>query len=185
MASRIVVDLISSDSDRIDLISVFLKQCFQKYAPSWLPDNEACLRQLYASLETGRHSRVMLDGDANPIGWIGAITDTDTWEIHPIAVSPSHQRKGIGKLLVNDIENLARQSGAVSVWAGTSDETHSTSFSRIDLYQEPKKCFENIQAPNDHPVNFWLKTGYSLVGVLPDEEGLGKPGIHFAKRIVG
>ncbi|MFT7245504.1 MAG: aminoglycoside 6'-N-acetyltransferase I [Candidatus Azotimanducaceae bacterium] len=90
----------------------------------------------------------------------------------------------IGKLLVADIENLARESGAVSVWAGTSDETDSTSFSRLDLYKEFAKAFENIEPPDDHPVNFWLHGGYSIVGVMPDEEGLGKPGIHFAKRVV-
>ena len=99
-------------------------------------------------------------------------------------MSPRYQSTGIGKLLVADIESLARESGAVSVWAGTGDETNSTSFSRFNLYQEAAKSFENVEAPEDHPVKFWLAVVYSIVGVLPDEEGLGKPGIHFAKRIV-
>jgi aminoglycoside 6'-N-acetyltransferase I len=184
MTSRRIVNLEASDPARIAFISQFLFECFRKYAPTWLPDNAACLKQIFGSLEPGRHSRVMLDENAEPIGWIGAITDSDTWEIHPLAVSPHHQQKGVGRLLVADIEDLARASGAVSVWAGTSDETNSTSFSRFDLYKEPERSFDNIEAPGDHPVNFWLKVGYSLVGVLPDEEGLGKPGIHFAKRVV-
>jgi aminoglycoside 6'-N-acetyltransferase I len=184
MPTHVIFDLERSDLKRIKLISEFLPECFKKYAPTWLPDNEACLNQIYSSLDSDRVSRVVLNEDDHPIGWIGAVADEDTWEIHPIAVSPHHQRSGIGRLLVADIENLAREAGAVSVWAGTSDETNSTSFSRVDLYKEPAKAFENIEAPEDHPVNFWLKAGYSVVGVLPDEEGLGKPGIHLARRIV-
>ena len=126
----------------------------------------------------------MLDDNQEPVGWIGAITDTDCWEIHPIAVHPDQQGRGLGRRLVADIETLAREAGAVSVWAGTSDETGSTSFSGVDLYQHADRALNNVEAPRDHPVSFWLGAGYSIVGVRPDEEGLGKPGIHFARRIV-
>lgn len=179
-----IEDLEETHLDRIERISEFLFDCFSKYAPLWLPDRNTCVKEIYSSFESGRRSRVLLDEDDHPIGWIGAITDEKLWEIHPIAVSRQHQGKGLGMRLVADIQQLARESGAISVWAGTSDETGSTSFSRIDLYEEPSRSFNNIEAPEDHPVRFWLKAGYSLVGVMPDEEGLGKPGIHFAKRIV-
>ena len=33
-----------------------------------------------------------------------------------------------------------------------------------------------------HAVGFWLRMGYSLVGITPDAEGTGMPTIHFAKR---
>ena len=179
-----IVDLEESEKDRIDRIANFLFDCFTKYAPAWLPDEKACQKQIQDSFESNRRSRVAISEDGHSVGWIGAITDKAVWEIHPIAVSPSHRRLGLGRRLVADIERLARAEGAVSVWAGTSDETNSTSFSSIDLYSEPGRSFENVQAPPDHPINFWLGVGYSIVGVMPDEEGLGKPGIHFARRIV-
>lgn len=184
MSSRKIIDLKASDLDRIVAISGFLFDCFQKYSPKWLPDQEHCIKQIHDSFNVDRRSRVMLNEDGQPVGWIGAIIDDDSWEIHPIAVSPDHQGRGVGKMLVADIEDLARSTGAVSVWAGTSDETNSTSFSRIDLYNELTRAFENIEAPDDHPIKFWLKIGYSLVGVMPDDEGLGQPSIHFAKRLV-
>ena len=118
------------------------------------------------------------------IGWVGAIVDQDVWEIHPIVISPAARRQGAGRRLVADVEVLARQAGAVAVWAGTSDETNDTSFTRVDLYEQPERAFEHIEAPADHPVRFWLGIGYRLVGFMPDEEGLNKPGIHFARRIV-
>lgn len=86
-------------------------------------------------------------------------------------------------MLVDDIANLARLGGAVAVWAGTSDETGSTSFSHADLYRSPTAEMVDFRVPRDHPVNFWLAIGFTLVGVLPDEEGLAKPGLHFARRI--
>jgi|TARA_Y100000294_G_C8522107_1_gene323331 aminoglycoside 6'-N-acetyltransferase I len=90
---------------------------------------------------------------------------------------------GFGRKLVEDLSSLAKSSGAVSIWAGTSDETDATSFSRYDLYKNMVEAVQNISAPPHHPIYFWLKMGFSIVGVIPDEEGLGKPSIHFAKRL--
>lgn len=178
-----IVDLLPSDEDHVNEIAQFLYECFRKYAPEWVPDLESCKKEIQESFQPGRRSRVLLTEDGRAAGWIGAITDEHLWEIHPIAVSPQDQRLGYGRMLVTDFISLAKESGAVAVWAGTSDETHSTSFSRIDLYRNASTALENFNAPEDHPVNFWSKVGFSLVGVMPDEEGLGKPGIHFAKRI--
>jgi aminoglycoside 6'-N-acetyltransferase I len=88
-------------------------------------------------------------------------------------------------MLVEDISELARAGGAVSVWAGAGDESQSTSFSSANLYRSPTAAMVDFDVPDDHPINFWLGVGFTLVGVRPDEEGLGKPGIHFARRIAG
>ena len=178
-----IVDLEKSDKDRVDQIAGFLYRCFQKNAPEWLPNLESCRQEVNKSFQTDRRSRVLIDSHGIALGWIGAITDESLWEIHPIAVAPSQQGNGYGLVLVSDIVELARNSGAVAIWAGTSDETGATSFSSIDLYKYPASALENFSAPRDHPVSFWSKTGFSLVGVMPDEEGLGKPGIHFAMRL--
>jgi len=178
-----ITDLDKGNKERIDQIAQFLFQCFRKNAPEWLPDSESCKQEINKSFQPNRRSRVLMDDDGIACGWVGAITGKFLWEIHPIAVAPSKQGNGYGLLLVSDIVKLARKSGAVAIWAGTSDETNATSFSAIDLYKNPSSAFENISAPRNHPVSFWSKTGFSLVGVMPDEEGLGKPGIHFAMRL--
>ncbi len=176
-------NLHESDQSWIEQLSKFLPNCFSKYFPRWVATSGASIEQIRKSFERGP-SRVVVDQDEQVLGWAAAITDETQWEIHPIAVSPKHQRQGLGRILVEDLEYLAREAGAVSVWVGTSDETYSTSFSRIDLYQDAGSSLTHWEAPTDHPLRFYLGVGYSLVGVLPDEEGLGKPGIHFAKRIV-
>jgi aminoglycoside 6'-N-acetyltransferase I len=178
-----IIDLHEEDTARVEQIAWFLYSCFQTNAPAWLPDLESSRREVAKSFQPEKRSRVLIDKDGMALAWVGAITDENLWEIHPIAVAPDQQGNGMGMALVSDIVELAKNSGAVAVWAGTSDETGVTSFSKIDLYKYPASALENISAPRDHPVSFWSKTGFSLVGVLPDEEGLGKPGIHFAMRL--
>ena len=179
-----IIDLLETDAAQIEQVAQFLYACFRKYAPGWLPDIVACREEVQESFQAARRSRILLDDQGRPIGWIGAITDENLWEIHPIAVAQQAQRQGYGRLLVEDVVALARESGAVSVCAGTSDETASTSFSRMNLYQDAAAAIRDFEAPADHPVHFWLKMGFSIVGVQPDAEGPGKPSIHFAKRIV-
>lgn len=178
-----IFDLKKTDTVLIRQISEFLFECFKKYSPEYLPDIAACKSEISESFN--EVSRVMVNNHGEAIGWIGAIKGKYVWEIHPIAVSPPEQSKGLGQRLVKDIIRLAKEQGAVAVWAGTSDETGVTSFSGIDPYNSlfNNMTLDKIEAPTDHAVTFWFKAGFSLVGLLPDEEGLGKPGIHFAKRI--
>ena len=182
--SNTIVNLTHSHLDLIEQISHMLFECFQEFAPDWLPTLNDCREEILESLEPQRVSRVLVDEKQNVLGWVGAIPHVNVWEIHPIAVSPTVQRKGYGELLVNDIAELAKSGGAVAIWAGTSDETNATSLSRADLYKDPFGALQNITAKPNHPIHFWQKAGFTLVGIMPDEEGFGKPGIHFARRIV-
>jgi aminoglycoside 6'-N-acetyltransferase I len=40
-----------------------------------------------------------------------------------------------------------------------------------------------IENRRDHPFAFYRKLGYTVVGVLPGANGLGKPDIFMAKRV--
>jgi aminoglycoside 6'-N-acetyltransferase I len=181
---RRIVTLNETDLEHIETIASFLFDCFRKYSPEWVPNHDACLQEVRDSFEPGKRSRVCLDENDCAVGWIGAIEDEDVWEIHPIAVAPNSQRNGLGYRLVEDICTMARESGAVAVCAGTSDEVNATSFSQVDLYNGVSDALKDFTVPPDHAINFWLRAGFSIVGVEPDGEGLGKPSIHFSKRIV-
>ena len=41
----------------------------------------------------------------------------------------------------------------------------------------------SVTAPESHSLRFWQRVGFSIVGVIPDAEGIGQPGIHLAKRV--
>lgn len=178
-----IVDLEENDADRIDQLAHVLLESFARFSPDWLPTLEDAIEEVTESFEPGRLSRVLVNEADDVLGWIGAFEDEHAWEIHPIVVAPDQRRHGFGAMLVADILALARDAGASVVWAGTSDETGATSLSSADLYSDPLGAMAGLTAAPDHPVHFWRAQGFTLVGVLPDNEGRGKPGIQFAKAV--
>ena len=40
-----------------------------------------------------------------------------------------------------------------------------------------------IRNLNNHPYEFYQKVGFTIVGVIPDANGFGKPDIMMAKRV--
>ena len=158
---------------------------FKAHAPNWLPSETDAKRQVLRATESDRISQVLLSPDATPIGWIGVIPihHGRIWEIHPLAVSPTKQRQGYGSMLVREVERLASERGVLGLMAGTSDETGATPLYGIDLYQNPFAVLSKLTGAEHHPVTFWRKIGFTIVGVVPDAEGRGKPAISLAKRI--
>lgn len=53
--------------------------------------------------------------------------------------------------------------------------------SRRDLYADPIGALATMTAERTHPVGFWLRMGYSLVGMIPDAERPGVPTLTLAK----
>ncbi len=73
----------------------------------------------------------------------------------------------------------------MTLWLGTDDESGMTSVSDTDLYPDPLQKLINIKNIKKHPYEFYIKCGFSIVGVMPDANGIGKPDIYLAKKIIG
>ena len=119
------------------------------------------------------------------IGWAGLLhAYCKVYELHPLVVRHDWQRKGIGTILLNEIANAAKEKGGLTLLAGADDEAPGgeTSLANVDLYEDlPTKmaAFE----PGTHQSAFYMKQGFTLVGVVPDANGIGKPDIQLAKRL--
>ena len=83
------------------------------------------------------------------------------------------------RYLLRSLRDLEREREAGDV----DDEDYQTSLSGIDLYPTPFEHLARIRNVRGHPYEFYLKVGFSLVGVLPDANGPGKPDIFMAKRL--
>lgn len=149
------------------------------------PTLEGARAEVLESLEEGRVSLVALDDDGHAGGWIGAIESYNgcAYEMHPLVVHEAWQGQGLGRRLVQELEERLRATQAVSIYLGTDDADYRTNLGGIDLYPEPLKHAERIESTNNHPVVFYRKMGYVVVGVLPDANGFGRPDIFMAKRI--
>ncbi|MFL4971834.1 MAG: GNAT family N-acetyltransferase [Xanthobacteraceae bacterium] len=130
-----------------------------------------------------------LDG-MDVVGWIGRICHSRTaWELHPLAIHPSHQGRGFGTGLVTLLEDEARRAGVCTIWLGTDDDFGGTNLFDIDLYPDVLEHLRRL-APagrrplsGRHPYTFYRRLGYTVVGVLPDVDGFGRHDILMAKRI--
>ena len=123
--------------------------------------------------------------DGQLIGWTGLRPMYEkTWELHPMAIVPEYQRKGYGRILMNELEKEAGKKGIIGITAGSDDETNSTSLSDKELTGD--NIFEeikNIKNYKNHPYEFYRKCGFIIVGVIPNANGLKKPDIWLWKDI--
>ncbi len=126
--------------------------------------------------------------DEEVLGWCGILPsyDGNVFELHPLVVTGHMQRRGIGAMLVNAAEEAARERGAITMWLGADDDEAGgeTSFANVNLYDDLPKRIKEFD-PGTHQAAFYLKMGFSIVGVMPDAGGIGKPDIYLAKRLRG
>lgn len=180
-----IVDLPAGDADVIRQAATLLFEAFKGHAPNAWPDMDAALEEVHEALEPEKVCRVALNDQGEVLGWVGAIPqyETTAWELHPLVVHPVHQGRGIGRALMADVEEQVRARGGLTIYLGTDDEDFRTSLSQVDLYENTWEHIANIRNLNRHPYEFYQKMGYTIVGVLPDANGWGKPDIWMAKRV--
>jgi len=180
-----IVDLVGHDREMIGRLGPLVFEALKQHAPNWLPTVNDATLEILESLTPGRLSRVLLNSSHEPVGWIGIVPHSGgrVWEIHPIAVATAHQGKGYGRVLIEDVERHAREQGVLTLWAGTSDEMGSTNLHDADLYADPAAAISGIESIRPHAWEFWASVGFTVVGLMPDAEGRGKPSIVLAKRV--
>lgn len=152
--------------------------------PSGWHDRRAALVDVANILEDG-FARAAID-DGRLLGWAGALEQYHgyVWELHPIVVRPEHRQRGIGRALVDAIENEVGRRGGCTLTLGTDDETAMTSVAGVDLYPDVLQHLKELRdLGRRHPFLFYQRLGFVVTGILPDANGFGKPDIFMSKRV--
>jgi aminoglycoside 6'-N-acetyltransferase I len=164
-----IVDLQPNDRTAIQQATTLLFESFKEHWPKAWPTLEAARREVEESFGPDRLSRIAVDEHGTVLGWIGGIRQYDG--------------RGIGRALVTDLEEQVRSRGGLTIWLGTDDENQLTSLAGVALWPNPLEHLANIRNLAGHPYEFYQKVGFTIVGVLPDANGPGKPDIFMAKSI--
>ena len=181
-----IITLTKESDDLIRQAAQLLVDAFREHWTDAWPSLEDGLREVDEMLEAERICRAAIDPDGNLLGMIGGIPQYDglVWELHPLAVQPAMQVKGIGKTLVQDFEEQVHLRGGLTITLGSDDEDNMTSLSNVDLYENPWDKIKNIRNLKHHPFEFYQKMGYVITGIVPDANGTGKPDIIMSKRVL-
>ena len=180
-----IITLIPDNELIIHQTAQLLMDAFREHWPDAWPTLDEATKEVHEMLEAERICRIAIDEQGNLLGIIGGIPGYDghVWELHPLAIQPSMQGKGIGRALVEDFEELVRQRSGLTITLGSDDEDNMTSLSNVDLYENLWDKIKNIRNLKGHPFEFYQKLGYVITGAVPDANGRGKPDIIMSKKI--
>ena len=149
---------------------------------------EKAAEEIHEALEEGRICRVAVDETGRALGWVGGKhVYARVWELHPLVVHPDSQGRGVGSALVRDLGERVRERGGITLQLGTDDETGATSAYGQDVYEDIGGHIARLRIVDArwrHPLEFYRKLGFSVIGLMPDANGIGKPDILMAKRVV-
>lgn len=183
-ASWEIITLSAERSDLVERTAKLLYESFEHRSAAW-PDLDSACREVHVALEPHRISRVAVTPSGEVVGWIGGIPGYDghVWELHPLVVDARYRRRGIGRALVQDLEVTIAARGALTLWVGADDENHETTLADVDLYRNLPDALRDVRNFGDHPLDFYRRVGFQVIGVMPDANGPGKPDIFLGKRV--
>jgi len=180
-----IIDLSVEFPEILDQAARILVEAFKDHWPNAWPGLVEAQEEVKEALLPGRIARAAVTEKGMVLGWVGGIPEYDgnAWELHPLAVDPKFQEKGVGRALVNDLEERILEQGGITIFLGTDDEDNMTSLGGVNLYTSVFESLLSIENKKRHPYEFYQKMGYVIVGVIPDANGFGKPDILMAKCI--
>ncbi len=178
---RALADLEPQELERAAHILV---QAFAEMAPAAWPTMAEARQEVKECMDSQYLALAAMD-DSELVGWIGARPQYDghVWELHPLAVAVDHQRRGIGRALVQALEAEVRLRDADTIILGTDDEAGWTSAANTNLYGCVWQHIRELRNLKNHPFAFYQRLGFEVVGLLPDANGPGKPDIMMAKSV--
>jgi aminoglycoside 6'-N-acetyltransferase I len=179
-ASIVIHDLTPDETAATEQAAALLVAAF----PHWIATIEEARDEVREALQPGHVCLTARSGD-DVLGWVGAIPQySHAWELHPLVVREDTRGQGVGRALVAALEDRLRARGALTLYLGTDDDglIPGTTAGGIDLFPDPLSHAAMLEAI-DHPVAFYRQVGFTVVGLIPDANGLGKPDVLMAKRI--
>jgi|GEM_PF-56053 len=134
-----IVPFSATDEVQLAQAARVLYRAMEPITDAW-PTLEAALGEL---IDLARRRETILLVALDIVGEVTGIIGGEprypghVLEIHPLAVDPDHQRRGIGRKLLQGLEAAAIAAGYHTLLVGADDETGATPLGGKDLYPDP------------------------------------------------
>ena len=134
-------------------------------------------KEVQECLAPDKIARMAVEGET-VLGWIGGRERyaRHLWELHPLVVRRERQRQGIGRALVEDLEEHVRARDAHTILVAADYEPG------IDLYANVLEHLRGVKNVRDYQYEFYERCGYVILGVVPDANGFSN--IYMVKRML-
>ncbi len=99
-----------------------------------------------------------------------ADTGSTSWRTRAEALETVHESLGADRVSRVVLDDDGAENGRTTIGGR-------------DLYPDPLLAAASVAGTAQHPLEFYRKLGFVVVGVLPDANGFGKPDIFMAKRV--
>ena len=178
-----ITTLCVDNTSRTSEVALLLLDGFRGISDAW-PDTASAHHEVVTN-STSTHVSLIACVDEAVVGWVAANPQYDghAWELHPLVVAPAFRRRGIARALVTTLCAQVKAKGATTLFVWCDDEGGYTSLSGTTLYPDPLVHVAQFTASSSHAAGFYRALGFSLCGVLPDANGIGKPDILFSLRV--
>ena len=178
-----ITTLCVDNTSRTSEVALLLLDGFRGISDAW-PDTASAHHEVVTN-STSTHVSLIACVDEAVVGWVAANPQYDghAWELHPLVVASAFRRRGIARALVTTLCAQVKAKGATTLFVWCDDEGGYTSLADTSLYPDPLVHVAQFSATSPHAAGFYLKLGFSLCGVLPDANGIGKPDILFSRRV--
>jgi aminoglycoside 6'-N-acetyltransferase I len=177
-----IVDFAALDTDQLAQAARILRQALPS-PTAFKGPGEAEAEVVKMRGRTERFGFAALEAET-VVGWIGAIRGySHSLELHPLVIDPLRQRQGHGRALLEALVARARDEGFLAIHLGADDDFGGTSIFGQQAFPDVVGKIGEIIADEHHPLDFYRRCGFEVVGLIPDANGPGKPDILMAMRI--
>ena len=180
-----VLPLDPADAAAVERAAALLVESFREHHPRAWPDMEAARAELRECLNPEWIILGAFDADGALVGWIGGQPQYygDVWELHPMVVDERFRRRGIGRMLVRELERRLRERGVITLYLGTDDENEQTSIGGVEVFPGVLDRLQSLRNLRGHPFEVYQRLGFEVVGMIPHANGFGRPDIFMAKSL--
>ncbi|MBG6239997.1 GNAT superfamily N-acetyltransferase [Mycetocola sp. CAN_C7] len=133
-----------ADDRAVSLREVLQEDLYRRYASHLQssPDREAALNALSMSPDDVLATVIAISEESGPVGHAALRSLNGEWEVKRVVVLESERGKGVARLLMAKIEEIARRNGASRVILQTGDEQPEAVALYLRLGYQPIPVYE-------------------------------------------